>query len=59
MIDIILNFFSAYYDEDMGIIDDHKVRTYLYLILLAYCLRVSDNLVHIGYFFSDSIWSHH
>ena len=27
MIDIILNFFSAYYDEDMGIIDDHKVIT--------------------------------
>ena len=26
VIDIILNYFTAYYDDDMGIVDDHRVR---------------------------------
>ena len=28
-IDILLNFFTAYYDEDFVIVDDNKVRFYL------------------------------
>ena len=29
MFDIVLNFFTAYYDEDMGIVDDRVVSLYI------------------------------
>jgi hypothetical protein len=40
-IDIALNFFSAYLDENFAIIDDYKVIKYLMSYLLVNCCPVS------------------
>ena len=41
-IDLILNFFSAYYDADMVIIDDHKV----IIIELLFKKILTSNIDH-------------
>ncbi len=34
IIDVVINFFSAYYDEDLEIIDDRKVLLNLFFIII-------------------------
>lgn len=35
-VDIILNFFTAYQDEEMNMIDDHRVSFFPYIFILYY-----------------------
>lgn len=45
-LDIIFNFFSAYYDFDFQIVDSIKVRTKFVLICLENFLEICDIMVH-------------
>jgi len=46
MIDIIVNFFSAFYEADLKIIDDYKVKTYCLIPYLAYRSQILQRVVH-------------
>jgi len=46
MIDIIVNFFSAFYETDLKIIDDYKVQIYYLIPYLADRCQISQGMVH-------------
>jgi hypothetical protein len=61
LIDIIINFTSAFYDDEYNLIDEHKVcdtRILQKTMLVGYRLAVSYLMVHHRYYLNRALRPH-